>query len=130
MDCCIPEDIVKHIIFRFVDDLKLLDQKKQVLKIIAYEIQGTVVYDVIRRMDDLLDYISWTEDVVETGLYEMDFGPSSDYGDYYCVNLEMEIKRYRSEVEHWNTFVDDHEHLRPYIPNKQQEYFKKITLKW
>lgn len=130
MTCSIPEDIVKHIIFGFVDDLKFLEYKKQVLKKIALDVQGTVVYDVIQRMDDLLDYISWTEDDVETGIYEKEFGPSGDYGNYYCVNLEMEIKRYRAEIDHWNTFVDDHEHLRPYMPNKQQAYFKKITLKW
>lgn len=130
MDCCIPEDIVKHLIFGFVDDLNFLDHKKQVLKTIALDAQGKVMYDIIRIMDDLLDYICWTEDDVKTGLYEKDFGPSGDYGDYYCANLEMEIRRYRAEIAHWNSFVDDHEHLRPLMPIKQQEYFQKITPKW
>ena len=126
----IPEDIMKHLIFGFVDDLKFLDTKKQVLKTIALDAQGKVVYDTIRIMDDLLDYICWTEDYVKTGLYEIAFGLSGVYGDYYCVNIEMEIQRYRADVAYWNNFVDEHEHLRPHMSIKQQEYLQKITPKW
>jgi len=126
----IPEDIMKHIIFGFVDDLKFLDTKKKVLKTIARGAQGKIVYDTIRIMDDLLDNICEAEDDVKTSLYEKDFGLSWDYGDYYCANIEMEIQRYRAEVGYWNNFLDKHEHLRPHMPIKQQEYLQKITPKW
>jgi hypothetical protein len=130
MDCCVPEDIVKHLIFGFVDDLRFLDTKKQVLKNLALDVQESIVYDIIQRMDNLLEYISWTENDIKTSLYEKDYGPSGDYGDYYGANLEIEIKRYRNEITHWNTFVDDYEHLRPLMTMEQQEYFKKLTPQW
>lgn len=131
MGFSIPEDVVKYNICGFVDDLKFLDYKKNILRNIAHDAKTTFVFITVQKMDRVLEYILWVEDDIKSYINERYFVSSENCGGgYFDVNLKMEIKKYRDDVSHWNSFIDNHQYIIPLIPQEHQECFRKITPKW
>ena len=116
----LPHDMIWWI-NDYVSDLEWQDKRKEKLKNLADE----AVNEMADRAEEahrwFSDGLSFTYMDLEVAMYEAEYGPSGDRGEYTVPSVRVMLRHHENAKVAWNDFVDRYDHLSHLLPEMKRE---------